>query len=124
LLQIRPIVGAFLGEIFFCVEALEQRIMREQGGFVYILASKRNGTLYTGVTNNLARRIWEHKEDLASKFTTKYHVKVLVWFEFHEFIENAIQRETSIKRWKRKWKLDLIESRNPDWRDLYGTFDL
>ena len=98
--------------------------MRRQGGYVYILASKRNGTLYTGVTNDLARRIWEHKEGVASKFTNKYNVEILVWFEFHEFIENAIQRETSIKRWKRKWKLDLIEERNPDWKELYFTLVL
>ena len=88
--------------------------MRGQGGYVYILASKRNGTLYTGVTSDLPRRIWEHRQGLASKFMAKYEVKILVWYEPHEFIENAIQRETSIKRWKRKWKLDLIEERNPD----------
>ena len=93
--------------------------MREYGGFTYILASKRNGTLYTGVTNDLIRRVWQHKEGVASSFTKKYGVKLLVWFEFHDRIENAIQRETSIKRWPRTWKLNTIEQGNPQWRDLY-----
>jgi putative endonuclease len=91
-------------------------------GHVYILASKRNGTLYIGVTSNLAARVAAHKEGYASKFTRKYNVHVLVWYEYHEEIEAAIQRETSLKRWKRRWKLVLIEKFNPDWNDL--TADL
>ena len=93
--------------------------MREYGGFTYILASQRNGTLYTGVTNNLIGRIWRHREGTASSFTAKYNVTRLVWFEPHAFIGSAIQRETSIKRWPRRWKLELIEKANPQWRDLY-----
>jgi putative endonuclease len=86
---------------------------------VYILASKRNGTLYTGVTSNLAKRVWEHKNDLAEGFTKRYNVHLLVWFEIHETMESAIVREKQIKEWKRAWKLKLIESANPDWEDLY-----
>ncbi len=93
--------------------------MRELGGWVYILASKRNGTLYTGVTNDLIGRVVAHKEGVGSKFTRTHAVIWLVWCEPHDRIENAIQRETSIKRWPRKWKLDLIEKDNPDWRDLF-----
>lgn len=95
--------------------------MREFGGWVYILASKRNGTLYTGVTNDLLSRVAAHKEGVGSKFTRKYGVTWLVWFELHDRIESAIQRETSIKRWPRRWKLDLIEKDNPEWRDLFET---
>jgi putative endonuclease len=90
-------------------------------GHVYILASKRNGTLYTGVTNNLAARIYAHREGRGSAFTKKYNVKILVWYESYDMVVDAIQRETSIKRWPRKWKLDLIEKENPDWNDLYET---
>ncbi len=93
----------------------------EHGGWVYILASRRNGTLYTGVTNDLVGRATAHREGVGSKFTRKYGVALLVWHEFHDRIENAIQRETSIKRWPRKWKVDLIEKQNPQWRDLYET---
>jgi putative endonuclease len=94
--------------------------MREYGGYTYMLASKRNGTLYTGVTSKLVDRVWLHKQGLASAFTRRYGVTLLVWFEGHDSIESAIQRETSIKRWHRKWKLDLIEKDNPHWRDLYA----
>ena len=93
--------------------------MYELGGWVYILASKRNGTLYTGVTSSLLSRVEQHREGLGSKFTSKYRVMSLVWYEFHERIESAIQRETSIKRWYRKWKLELIEKTNPEWEDLF-----
>ncbi len=86
---------------------------------VYIMASGRNGTLYTGVTNDLARRVSEHKQDLTPGFTTKYGVKTLVWYEPHDSIEFAITREKRIKRWRRAWKLQLIEATNPEWRDLY-----
>ena len=93
--------------------------MRELGGWTYILASKRNGTLYTGVTNELYDRVRAHKEGVGSKFTRKYGVHMLVWYEAHGCIEAAIQRETSIKRWQRKWKLALIERDNPEWDDLF-----
>ncbi|OPL12792.1 MAG: hypothetical protein AVO39_03770 [delta proteobacterium MLS_D] len=86
---------------------------------VYMLASKRNGTLYTGVTSNLAKRVCEHKNGLAEGFTKRYSVHLLVWFEIHETMESAIVREKQIKEWKRAWKLKLIESANPDWEDLY-----
>ncbi len=93
--------------------------MRDYGGCTYILASHRNGTLYTGVTNNIVDRVWRHRAGLGSTFTRRYGVTRLVWFEGHSSIESAIQRETSIKRWHRQWKLNLIEQNNPDWRDLY-----
>ncbi len=89
--------------------------------FVYILASKRNGTLYIGVTNNLARRIFEHKQGTGSILTQKYGVKILVHAKELVTPQNAIQRETNLKRWPRKWQLDLIEKNNPDWLDLYET---
>ncbi|MFN3170970.1 MAG: GIY-YIG nuclease family protein [Hyphomicrobiales bacterium] len=89
------------------------------GGYVYIMASKPYGTLYTGVTSDLARRVFEHKEGLADGFTKRYACKTLVWFEHHEAIDAAIQRETSIKRYPRQWKLNLITAMNPEWSDLY-----
>jgi putative endonuclease len=89
--------------------------------YVYILSSKRNGTLYTGVTSNLVKRIYEHKNDLVEGFTKKYHVHCLVWYELHESAESAITREKQIKKWKRGWKLRLIEQKNPDWDDLYES---
>ena len=84
-----------------------------------MLAGKKNGTLYTGVTSNLIKRVWEHKEKLAEGFTKKYGVDQLVWYELHETMESAIGREKAIKEWKRLWKLQLIEVKNPDWTDLY-----
>jgi putative endonuclease len=91
-------------------------------GYVYIMASKRNGTLYLGVTSDLIERATQHKEGVGSEFVKKYQVTMLVWYEEHAWISDAIQRETSLKRWSRKWKLELIEKMNPEWRDLY--FDL
>jgi putative endonuclease len=88
---------------------------------VYILASKKNGTLYVGVTSDLVKRVWQHKNGLAEGFTRRYGVHQLVWFELHDNMESAIQREKRIKRWKRKWKLDLIEKFNPNWQDRYPT---
>jgi putative endonuclease len=88
---------------------------------VYILASKRNGTLYIGVTSDLIKRIWEHKNDLVDGFTKRYGVHNLVWYEAHENMESAILREKTLKEWKRTWKLELIESSNPNWNDLYNT---
>jgi putative endonuclease len=87
--------------------------------YVYILASKRNGTLYTGVTSNLIQRVWQHKHNVIQGFTLKYNVKTLVYYEVHENAESALTREKKIKRWRRSWKLDLIENSNPRWRDLY-----
>ena len=88
--------------------------------FVYILASKRNGTLYTGMTNDLLKRVFEHKNKYISGFTHKYNVSRLVYFEQHEIRLEAIHRERQIKKWNRKWKLELIEESNPDWEDLYN----
>ncbi|MFP3874794.1 MAG: GIY-YIG nuclease family protein [Thiohalophilus sp.] len=87
---------------------------------VYILANKRNGTLYTGVTSNLSGRVWQHKNDVVEGFTKRYRVHRLVWYEAHETMESAINREKAIKNWKRQWKLTLIESVNPGWEDLYS----
>jgi len=86
---------------------------------VYILASRRNGTLYVGVTSALIRRVWEHKHDLAEGFTKRYRIHRLVWYERHPSMESAICREKAIKEWKRQWKLELIEQMNPEWLDLY-----
>ena len=88
---------------------------------VYILANKRNGTLYVGVTSDLVKRIWEHKNNMVEGFTRRYHIHQLVWYELHESIESAIIREKRLKDWKRAWKLELIEKTNPDWLDLYDT---
>src|SRR3990172_2916816 len=87
--------------------------------YVYILASNRNGTLYVGVTNNLIRRVYEHKNNLVKGFTEKYGVHMLVHYESCESVESAIRREKQLKEWQRKWKLRLIEETNPQWRDLY-----
>jgi putative endonuclease len=89
--------------------------------YVYILASKQNGTLYTGVTSDLVKRIYEHKNNLVDGFTEKYNVHKLVWYEIHETAETAIIKEKQIKKWKREWKLKLIEEHNPEWRDLYES---
>ena len=86
---------------------------------VYILASKRNGTLYVGVTSDLVRRVWQHKSDVVPGFTSKYGVHRLVWYEVTDSMETAIAREKELKNWRRKRKLSLIESDNPRWRDLY-----
>jgi putative endonuclease len=86
---------------------------------VYILASKRNGTLYTGISSNLKQRIYEHKQNLVDGFTKKYQVHTLVYYESHDNAESAITREKQIKAWRRAWKLQLIEKMNPEWRDLY-----
>jgi putative endonuclease len=89
--------------------------------FVYLLASKRNGTLYVGVTNDLIGRVWQHKNDQADGFTKRYNIKSLVWYEVHEDVHAAITREKQIKEWQRKWKIELIESQNPYWNDLYDS---
>lgn len=87
---------------------------------VYILSSKRNGALYVGVTSNLVQRVWEHKNDFVDDFTKRYFVHDLVWYEVHDTMESAISREKALKRWKRAWKLELIEKSNPTWKDLYS----
>ena len=86
---------------------------------VYILASRRNGTLYVGVTSDLVQRIWQHRTGYIDGFTKQYQIHLLVYFEFHTRMEDAIQREKPMKRWRRKWKLELIETNNPNWHDLY-----
>ena len=88
--------------------------------FVYIRASKRNGTLYIGSTDNLMKRVWLHRNEIIPGFTKDYGVKQLVWYEAHETRESALLRERRMKKWNRKWKLELIEGSNPGWRDL-GT---
>ena len=93
--------------------------MREHAYYVYMLASKRNGTLYVGVTNNLLHRAWVHKNDLIDGFTKKYGVHILVWFEQFEDVHAAIAREKQIKGWNRAWKIKLIEKHNSGWNDLY-----
>ncbi|MBS0271912.1 MAG: GIY-YIG nuclease family protein [Proteobacteria bacterium] len=89
--------------------------------YVYIMASKPKGTLYIGVTNNLIRRVYEHKNGLVDGFTKRYEIKLLVYFETHDYVYNALQREKNLKHWKRQWKINIIEELNPHWKDLYET---
>jgi putative endonuclease len=93
--------------------------MEAARSWVYMLASGRNGTLYTGVTTHLLRRVWEHREGMIPGFTKTYDVKRLVWFETFADVREAIAREKVIKRWRRAWKIALIEAENPQWLDLY-----
>ncbi len=86
---------------------------------VYIMASRRRGTLYVGVTSDLVKRVWEHKNNVVPGFTKRYGIHALVWYETHEIMESAIRREKTIKEWKRVWKLELIEKSNPEWLDVY-----
>jgi len=95
--------------------------MRDHAYFVYMLASGRYGTLYVGVTNDLFRRVSEHREGLVPGFTRRYAVKNLVWHEQHSDIRDAIAREKVLKRWRRDWKISLLEAKNPHWIDLYPT---
>jgi len=88
---------------------------------VYILVRKRNGTLFIGVTSNLVKRIWEHRENMVEGFTKRYNLHRLVWYELQESMESAIIREKRLKNWNRNWKLELIENSNPKWLDLYHT---
>ncbi len=92
---------------------------REYGGCVYLITNKPNGVLYTGVTSNIARRAWEHREGVADGFTKRYDIKRIVYIERHEDIRVAIQREKNIKHWSRAWKVKLILDQNPEWADLY-----
>ncbi len=89
--------------------------------YVYILASKRNGTLYIGVTNDLIKRVYEHKNDLVEGFTKKYGVHSLVYYEDARDVNSAITREKQMKKWRRQWKIELIEKDNPEWKDLYSS---
>lgn len=89
-------------------------------GYLYIMASQRNGTLYVGVTSDLVGRVWQHREGTVPGFTKRHGVKTLVYYEAYDDIADAIAREKAIKKWRRKWKLRLIEAPNPDWRDLYA----
>ena len=101
----------------------ESRKFREEiemkSYYVYILASKRNGTLYIGITNDLVRRVYEHKHDISEGFTKKYRIHNLVYYEEYEDVYRAIEREKQMKKWKRKWKIELIEKHNLPWKDLY-----
>ncbi len=90
-------------------------------GYVYIMASRRNGTLYIGVTSDLAKRVWEHRNGVVPGFTRKYGCKILVWYAAFDDIQQARLREVQMKKWKRIWKLSEIEAMNPDWQDLYPT---
>lgn len=95
--------------------------MHEKRFYVYILASKKDGVLYTGITSNLPKRVYEHREGLADGFSKQYFVKKLVYYEIYADAPTAIHREKCIKRWKRDWKIELIEKENPNWNDLYGS---
>ena len=114
--------------MFFCHPELARLPVRQDSGsinyvnqyYIYILASKKNGTLYIGVTNNLVKRIYEHKNNLVEGFTKKYKVHELVYYEQTESTESAIKREKQLKNWHRKWKVALIEKFNPTWKDLYN----
>ena len=99
----------------------QNRLMRDSPSFVYLLASKKGGTLYCGVTSDLIGRVWAHREGAIAGFTSKYGVKRLVWFEVHAEMLEAVRREKRIKKWPRAWKINLIEAQNPDWRDLWPT---
>jgi putative endonuclease len=106
----------------YCIKRKRIIAIRTKGYFVYILASEKNGTTYIGVTSDLLKRVWEHKEGLIEGFTKEYDVKTLVYFEQTNDIESAILREKQLKKWNRSWKVKLIEKDNMQWRDLY--FDL
>jgi putative endonuclease len=95
------------------------RLMR--AGYVYIMASRRNGTLYIGVTSDLVKRVWEHRNGVVAGFTRKYGCKLLVWYAAYDDIQQARLRELQMKKWKRLWKLSEIEQMNPEWRDLYPS---
>lgn len=90
-------------------------------GYVYVMASAKNGTIYIGVTSDLVKRVWEHREGVVPGFTKKYGCKSLVWYEAHEDLEQARLRELQMKEWRRAWKIKLIEEQNLDWEDLYPT---
>ena len=95
--------------------------MQDRPSYVYIMANRRNGTLYTGVTTDLLRRVHEHREGVAPGFTKTYGVNRLVWYEMHSDVVEAIAREKAVKRWRRAWKIALIQALNPDWLDLWDV---
>jgi putative endonuclease len=101
-----------------CIVVITEPRM-ERASYVYILASGLNGTLYIGVTSDLVKRVWQHREGFIDGFTKRYGVKQLVWYEVHGDIVEAIRREKQIKKWERAWKVELIQKTNPHWRDLY-----
>ncbi len=92
----------------------------EKKGYVYIMSNKKHGTIYVGVTNNLIRRVFEHKQKEADCFTKEHNLTKLVYFEETSYLQSALKREKQIKNWKRIWKIELIEKENPEWRDLYN----
>jgi putative endonuclease len=96
----------------------------DKSSYVYILASGLNGTIYVGVTSDLVKRVWQHREGLADGFTKQYGIKKLVWYEIHTEIAEAIRREKQIKKWDRNWKIELIQQTNPRWRDLYADITM
>ncbi len=96
-----------------------ENFMKEKAFYVYIMAKARNSTFYVGMTSDLCKRIWQHKNEIADGFTKRYGIKTLVYFEKHDNAEGAIRREKRLKKWNRSWKMRLIEEFNPDWRDLY-----
>ena len=93
----------------------------QRAGYVYIMASKRNGTLYLGVTNDLVKRVWEHRNSVGSAFTTTHGCRFLIWYEAFDDISPARHRELQMKKWKRAWKLRVIEEMNPDWHDFFDS---
>ena len=95
-----------------------------KAGYVYIMASRRNGTIYIGVTSDLVKRVWEHRNGLVPGFTKEHGCKLLVWFETYDDLQEARLRELQMKKWKRLWKIDTIERINPNWQDLYPTLIL
>ena len=111
---------AFLYAVSADIAFAVGRLAVVQGGWVYILANRYRGALYIGVTTDVARRMWEHRNDLGSRHAARYGIDRLVWMERCEDIRDGIAREKSIKRWAREWKFNVIEERNPDWRDLSG----
>jgi len=92
--------------------------------YVYVMASRKNGTLYVGMTDDLLQRVWQHREGVVAGFTRQYGVKLLVWFEEHATRESAFAREREIKKWQRQWKIDLFRMTNPEWRDLFPELGL
>ncbi|HTM28079.1 MAG TPA: GIY-YIG nuclease family protein [Rhodanobacter sp.] len=98
-----------------------RQAMDQRQPCVYMLASKKNGVLYIGVTSDLVKRIWQHKNDVVEGYTHRYGIHTLVWYELHPTVESAILREKMLKRWKRDWKMRLINEGNAEWRDLYPT---
>lgn len=115
----------WIGSNIFVIPALggdpARSMTQEKKFYVYILAKARNSTFYVGVTSDLVKRVWEHKNEQADGFTKQYGIKTLVYYEIHETAESAILREKRLKKWERTWKMRIIEEMNPDWQDLYET---